>query len=440
MSSGDQIVDPMQDRVNATMRLARLVAGDDEARYVQAFHTIYNAADQPTIQGDGPQEAAGGGRAEGAPTRTRSVPGASPGIPVDSVFSDPVYLANAQWLMKTRVRVVGGVPTTGFEDCVAVGSATAWCCTATLVAPDVAITAGHCTRGGCGDRVFVGRDVDQSAEGQTYTVRDRQANPGYRPPRAQDDISVLLLDRPVEGVAPRAIASPSSLRRARSVRVVGYGYTDTDGSTGYGIRRLVDVPLATADPRFGGTRRPSSSRVPHSSIATVATATVAARPTSRPEDGGSSPARRPGRPKARFGNAGTAGSTRWSQRTTTGSHRSCTRPFGGGARGRRRAARSRRDESAPPVSTTNAMPSAGRSRSRAAVATAPGVRVRPVLGRGDTNVITLQIPYEPLKPGPVGRSVAVIDPASSRSTSRAPTWPRGAASSPRSRVRSSTSR
>lgn len=250
MSSGDQIVDPMQDRVNATMRLARLVAGDDEARYVQAFHTIYNAADQPAIQGDGRPEAAGAARAEGAPTRTRNVPGA-PEIPVDSVFSDPLYLANAQWLMKTRVRVVGGVPTTGFEDCVAVGSATAWCCTATLVAPDVAITAGHCTRGGCGDRVFVGRDVDQSAEGQTYTVRDRQANPGYRPPRAQDDISVLLLDRPVEGVAPRAIAAPSSLRRARSVRVVGYGYTDTDGSTGYGIRRLVDVPLATTDPRFG---------------------------------------------------------------------------------------------------------------------------------------------------------------------------------------------
>jgi hypothetical protein len=250
MSSGDQILDPMQDRVNATMRLARLVAGDDEARYVQAFHTIYNAADQPTIQGDGRHEAGAGGRARGAPTRTRSVPGA-PEIPVDSVFSDPVYLANAQWLMKTRVRVVGGVPTTGFEDCVAVGSATAWCCTATLVAADVAITAGHCTRGGCGDRVFVGQNVDQSGEGQTYAVRDRQANPGYKPPRDQDDISVLLLDRPVEGVAPRAIASASALRRARSVRVVGYGYTDTDGSTGYGIRRLVDVPLATADARFG---------------------------------------------------------------------------------------------------------------------------------------------------------------------------------------------
>ena len=173
MSSGDQIVDPMQDRVNATMRLARLVAGDDEARYVQAFHTIYNAADQPAIQGDGRPEAAGAARAEGAPTRTRNVPGA-PEIPVDSVFSDPLYLANAQWLMKTRVRVVGGVPTTGFEDCVAVGTATAWCCTATLVAtaPAVAVAIG-CSSAGTSTRVPRGRRT-RSATGKPTRATDRR--------------------------------------------------------------------------------------------------------------------------------------------------------------------------------------------------------------------------------------------------------------------------
>src|ERR1044072_3148932 len=41
------------------------------------------------------------------------------------------------------------------------------------------------------------------------------------------------------------------LDTASSVRLVGYGHTDTDGSTGYGLRRIVDVPLASDDPSYG---------------------------------------------------------------------------------------------------------------------------------------------------------------------------------------------
>ena len=33
----------------------------------------------------------------------------------------------------------------------------------------------------------------------------------------------------------------------------------------------------------------------------------------------------------------------------------------------------------------------------------------PSRGRSPSNIVTLQVPYEPLKPGPVGRSVAVVD-------------------------------
>ena len=246
-------LDPMQETVNAASRLARSVAGDDDASFLRTFQAVLNTA-QTAMAGGDPQPAT---RRRGAATGRRAAaarPGAARtagGIPQDSVYSDPVFLANARALLSNRRRIVGGVPATAFADCVAVGSAAQWCCTGTLIAPNVVVTAGHCDRGGCGDRIFVGTDVDDPNRGHIVKVRERHTHPGYRPPRDQDDVAVLVLDRSVDDVTPRAIATAAALRSARSVRVVGYGYTDTAGSTGYGLRRLVDVPLAAPDKRFG---------------------------------------------------------------------------------------------------------------------------------------------------------------------------------------------
>jgi hypothetical protein len=256
MTSEKGIRDPMQGRVNEAMRLARTVAGDDDARFVRTVHAVINAVDDVEVRAAA-EESTRRTKPRGPGARAAVETGgeqmaASIGIPADSVFSDPVFLANAQWMFRARGRIVGGVPIHEFPDCVAVGSATRWCCTGTLVAPDVVVTAGHCFKPGCNDRVFVGTDVTRPGDGRVIGVRDRATHPSYKPPRRQDDIAVLLLKERVVDVAPRPIAKTSALGKARSVRVVGYGNTDIYGSTGYGIRRMVDVPLATNDPRFGG--------------------------------------------------------------------------------------------------------------------------------------------------------------------------------------------
>lgn len=277
MATETDILDPMQDRANAAMRLAKTVAGGDEARVLQTFHAVLNAVD--TVEA----------RAEAAELGTRAAPrtaeartalrrgigrhagvagpavrGAGPavrqavapaagveGIPEDSVFTDPTFLANATWMVANRRRIVGGIPVRGFPDCVAVGARSQWCCTGTLIAPNLVVTAAHCI-GDCDSRAFVGMDVERPDEGRIVKVRDRAVHPSYETRVPHGDIAVLILDETIDDVRPRKIARATALDRQRSVRVVGYGHTDVDGSTGYGTRRLVDVPLATNDPRFGG--------------------------------------------------------------------------------------------------------------------------------------------------------------------------------------------
>jgi secreted trypsin-like serine protease len=52
-------------------------------------------------------------------------------------------------------------------------------------------------------------------------------------------------------VAPREIAREAMLAGAASVRLAGYGTTDVEGTVGYGRRRVVDVPLASTDEKYG---------------------------------------------------------------------------------------------------------------------------------------------------------------------------------------------
>lgn len=56
---------------------------------------------------------------------------------------------------------------------------------------------------------------------------------------------VLVLAQKVT-IAPRKIASKAQIDGAPDGRVVGFGHSDPFGSTGYGIKRQVDVPIASA--------------------------------------------------------------------------------------------------------------------------------------------------------------------------------------------------
>ncbi len=249
--------DPLQEQMDAAENLARLMSGDDDQRFILVFHALVNLMDgflsRPGEQGVQQARSTLLRTAEPhviAGRRGLRATGAAPGLEAGSVLRDPVFIDNAKKLIPDRTRIVGGVLTADFPDCVAVGTDDLWCCTGTLVAPNVVVTAGHCVRGGCATRVFLGQDVDDPDAGKVVQVEEAQAHPDYRPPNPTHDLSVLILDEDAT-VAPRAIAADGMLAAAATVRLAGFGNTDVFSSGGYGRRRMVDVPLASNDPVFG---------------------------------------------------------------------------------------------------------------------------------------------------------------------------------------------
>ena len=235
---------------------ARAVAGDDGEVYVRLFAAAYNIA-YDTKKG---QEAAPRDTASAvleANTRisagaTRALPVAEPSPPGESgasVFDDPVYIENSRYVIPDQARILGGSITADYPDCVAVGAADQWCCSGTLIAPKLVVTAAHCAVGGCSSRVFVGPDV--TGAGRVVPVERVMTHEGYASNRPFDDLTVLLLAEAIDDIPPRAIASPAAVEAAVAVRLAGYGTTESSGSIGYGARRFVDVPVASADPRYG---------------------------------------------------------------------------------------------------------------------------------------------------------------------------------------------
>jgi secreted trypsin-like serine protease len=248
--------DPLQEQLDAAQHLARLVAGDDDETFVLVFQSIVNVMDGFRARpGDAKTQARSVLRESAKPhvaperRRRRKVLKPAAGAATGSIYADRVYLENAKRLIADRKRIVGGIKTSDYRDCVAVGSADQWCCTGTLIAPNVVVTAGHC-HGLCTDRVFVGDDVEQPAAGTVIGVAEAVRHPDWTDEPLTNDLTVLVLDEDAD-VEPRPLADDATLDDAHTVRLAGYGNTDVDSSGGYGVRRMVDVPLAGRDPAYG---------------------------------------------------------------------------------------------------------------------------------------------------------------------------------------------
>lgn len=253
----EHAADPLQEQLDTAEKLARQMVGDDDERFVLVFQSLVNVMEGFRGRPDNEQRAQARSvllqtaKPHVAPARSgrRAAVTRPSGPPADSIYADPVFLANAKRLVSDRKRIVGGIETADYRDCVAIGSPDAWCCTGTLIAPNVVVTAGHC-HGGCSDRVFVGDNVEQLEAGTVIEVADAVRHPDYDDDLLTSDLSVLILANDAD-VDPRPLAEEGVLEEAQTVRLAGYGNTDVDSMGGYGIRRMVDVPLASNDPKYG---------------------------------------------------------------------------------------------------------------------------------------------------------------------------------------------
>lgn len=168
------------------------------------------------------------------------------------IYEDPRFLRNARAMaarVKARLRIMGGttVMANEFPDCVAVGCVPKgkkkgdWQCTGTLIAPNVVVTACHCSESAT--HVHFGNDVTK--KGAVVGVSKAVRHPGYEKSQEErDDLLVLVLEKK-STVAPRVIADSASIDAATDGRAVGFGNVDSTGSIGYGIKRMVDIPIAS---------------------------------------------------------------------------------------------------------------------------------------------------------------------------------------------------
>lgn len=226
--------------VLAADRFASDLFGDiDDKKFLLAFETSLNAS--AYLRGEIPLDS------------TRAPDVTSP----YSIYRNPTFIDNLKKLIsaaseeirltgRTRFRIRHGYPTLSFPDCVAVGSKSHWCCSGTLVAPNVVVSAGHCEKlEDCSSWVYFGADV--CTPGQTARVVARHVHEDYSTPddRTKNDLMVLILEHDMNSIVPRRFATTEMFERAGSVRLVGFGNTDAAGTLGYGLRRFVDVGIVS---------------------------------------------------------------------------------------------------------------------------------------------------------------------------------------------------
>lgn len=169
----------------------------------------------------------GGGRSLRAATGDAAAPPQAPA----GAGELPIFLPTPQ---DDPEEIIGGRRTEDFPDCCALGDDTDYYCTGTLVAPNIVVTAAHCP---ALTRAFLkGSDVTRPASGETIRIKEQFAHPS-------EDFRVLVLERD-STVTPRHVAQGPEVRGTEAL-VVGFGTVNLAGTVGYGIKRMVKVPITS---------------------------------------------------------------------------------------------------------------------------------------------------------------------------------------------------
>ncbi|NUQ73148.1 MAG: trypsin-like serine protease [Polyangiaceae bacterium] len=149
------------------------------------------------------------------------------------------------------LEIVGGIITSMFPDCCAIGNENGYYCTGTLIAPTLVLTAKHCRRI---SRVFFGTNVNRPENGETIDIIKDSPHPD-----PDVDVRVLVLHHAAQA-APRHIAQGAEVGRPAEAIVAGFGTTDLAGTSGYGIKRYAKVPIMSLDSSLPADRQRFGSR------------------------------------------------------------------------------------------------------------------------------------------------------------------------------------
>ena len=156
---------------------------------------------------------------------------------------DERYRRNFTSSLNKTMRIWGGEPVLPdtYPDTVAL-LGNGGLCTGTVIASNMVLTAAHCFCDGVTERVILGDTINTPASSRAISGAAAMitCNESLR----DGDIAVLRVATMLN-VRPRALANDALITRAISARAVGYGRSGNLSKEPTGIKRRVDVPIAS---------------------------------------------------------------------------------------------------------------------------------------------------------------------------------------------------
>jgi hypothetical protein len=184
-----------------------------------------------------------------------------------SLAHDAIYNANLKRLIELTQRgerILGGKVTGPYEllDCVAIGDSTHYFATGTLIGEQLVLSAVHVAKRGLPKKVFIGHNLNVAGGGREVAVASHHAQTAEAiGPDTPEGLLLLVLAQKVTDVLPRRLP-PTPMPAnypwdetdagLQLLRIAGFGADSADGKTGFGIKRLAEVPTAGRLPQIYG--------------------------------------------------------------------------------------------------------------------------------------------------------------------------------------------